>query len=323
MGLWFSKYPSHFLDGTYLRYVGWVLSDSNTQVRLEAVRALSLAYAQNEYIGAGALQHFTERFKPRLVEMAMGDTELSVRVAVIQVLQAINTHGLLEDEQTEKLCLLIFDEEAKVRKAVSGFVKGVWEEGVDERLVGRRATERKDKQRAGIKVLASLLVQWSRALDATTRGEEDDDEDDTSQSEAPTRRAKGKAVAALFGTKEKGRTALAVEALWDQVEPVSDWETLLDILVLDHSAVGEEGSSQGRRRGTGKGAARDANVDEVWRLEEVEESVLLEVFIAALRRTKHEAAGGKKVSWIFWSWWCVWLWFCPINFPRVRPDEIG
>lgn len=295
MGLWFSKYPSHFLDGTYLRYVGWVLSDSNTQVRLEAVRALALAYAQTEYIGAGALQHFTERFKPRLVEMAMGDTELSVRVAVIQVLQAINSHGLLEDDQTDKLCLLIFDEETKVRKAVSGFVKAVWQEGVDDRLVGRRATD-KDKQRAGIKVLAALFVQWGRALDATTRGDDDDEEDDTSQSEAPTRRAKGKAVAALFGSKEKGRTALAVEALWDEVEPVSDWETLLDILVLDHSAPGEEGSSQGRRRNTGKQVTHDASVDEAWRLEEIEESVLLEVFITSLRKTKHEATGGKKVG---------------------------
>lgn len=263
---------------------------------MEAVKALSLAYAQIESVGAATLQHFTERFKPRLVEMATSDTELSVRVAVIHVLHAINTHGFLEDEQTDKLCLLIFDEETKVRKAVSGFVKAVWQEGVEERLVGRKATD-KDKERTEVKVLASLFVQWSKALDATTRAdEEDDDADDTSQSEAPTRRAKGKEVAALFGSKEKGRTALAVEALWDEVDPVSDWETLLDILILDHSAPGEEGPSQGRRRNTGKQPARDGSVESVWRLEEVEESVLLEVFITALRRTKHEVVGSKKVS---------------------------
>ncbi len=66
--------------------------------------------------------------------------------------------------------------------------------------------------------------------------------------------------------------------------------------MLDHSNVGEDGSPRGARRNTGKQPARDAAVDEVWRLEEVEESVLLEVFITALRRTKHEATGGKKVS---------------------------
>ncbi|KAI0795779.1 hypothetical protein C8Q75DRAFT_747433 [Abortiporus biennis] len=295
IGLWFSKYPSHFLDGNYLRYVGWVLSDSNTHVRLEAVKALSLAYEQTEYIGAGALQHFTERFKPRLVEMAMGDTELHVRISVVQVLQAINSHGLLEDEQTEKLCLLVFDEEAKMRKAVGAFVKGVWEEGVDERLVGKKLDE-KDKEKVGVKVLASLLVAWGKALDNAGKDDEnDDEEDDTSQSESPSKRAKGKAVVELIGTKQKGRIALAVEALWDEVDPVSEWETLLDILLLDHTAS-DESSSPHRRGGRAKAkqATKDEVVDEAWRLEEVEEGVLLEVLIAAIRRTKVEAAGGKK-----------------------------
>jgi cohesin complex subunit SA-1/2 len=63
-----------------------------------------------DYIGS--LDHFTERFKPRLTEMATGNTELVVRVAVIQVLETIDGHSLLEDEEREKLC---FDEEPKVR----------------------------------------------------------------------------------------------------------------------------------------------------------------------------------------------------------------
>ncbi|KAG6370285.1 hypothetical protein JVT61DRAFT_12236 [Boletus reticuloceps] len=48
MGSWFTHYPTHFLDGSY---VGWVLSDSSTPVRLEAVRALAIVYAQSEYVG--------------------------------------------------------------------------------------------------------------------------------------------------------------------------------------------------------------------------------------------------------------------------------
>ena len=289
MGLWFAKYPSHFLDGAYLRYVGWVLSDSNTHVRLEAVRALTLAYAQTDYIGIAALQHFTERFTPRLVEMAVGDTELSVRVAVVQVLEAINTHGLLEGEHPEKLCLLVFDEEAKMRKAVSGFVKGVWDEGVEERLVGKRPSD-KDKQKAGVKVLAMLLVQWGRVLDSNS-GDDEDRTDSDAESNGPTQKTKSKAVAALVSSKSTGRTGLAVEALWDEVEPVSDWETLLEVLLLDHSS-GEATTSRGNK---GKKKAADSAVDEAWRLEEVEEGVLLEVLIASLRRTKAEAVGGKKV----------------------------
>lgn len=221
--------------------------------------------------------------------MAVSDTELSVRVAVVSVLEAINTHGLLEGEHPEKLCLLVFDEEAKMRKAVSGFVKGVWEEGVEERLVGKRPSD-KDKQKAGVKVLAMLLVQWGRALDSNS-GDDEDQADSDDEPNGPSRKTKEKAVAALVSSKSTGRTGLAVEALWDEVEPVSDWETLLEVLLLDHSSG--ETSSRGNK---GKKKATDSGVDEAWRLEEVEEGVLLEVLIASLRRTKLEAVGGKKVS---------------------------
>lgn len=304
MGLWFSKYPAHFLDGTYLRYVGWVLSDANTYVRLEAVRSLSLAYAQTEFIGIGALQHFTERFKPRLVEMAVGDTELSVRIAVVQVLQSIDGHGLLEDEQREKLCLLVFDEEHKMRRAVSGFVKGVWEESLEERLVGKK-TDAKDKKRAGVKALAVLLVQWGRALDKGRAPPEEDDDDDTEQDgeqSEDSRRGRRKEVIGVVGPEQKGRTALAVEALWDEISQVTDWEMLLDLLQLDHSRPEENQSSQSRTKKKAKRTNDATAVDEAWRLEEVEEGILLEVLSAALRKAKAVAAAGKKValtiSWI-------------------------
>ncbi|KAI0634280.1 hypothetical protein C8Q77DRAFT_1110838 [Trametes polyzona] len=292
MGLWFKKYPGHFLDGAYLRYVGWVLSDAHTQVRLEAVRALALAYEQTAYIGAAALQHFTERFKPRLVEMAVGDIELSVRVAVIHVLQTIDGHGLLEDEQRQQLCLLVFDEEARVRRAVSGFVKGVWEETVDERLVGRRPSDA-DKRKAGVKALGMLLVNWGRALDKSQGEGDGDSEDGMDLGEGSSKRVRAKEVASLVGTNPKGRTALVVEALWDEVDPVRDWETLLDVLLLDHSAAGEDGGRPSSRS-TGKQAAGNSAVDEAWRLEEVEEAILLELLVASLRKALADAASAKK-----------------------------
>ncbi len=291
MGIWFSKYPAHFLDGTYLRYVGWVLSDANTHVRQEAVKALSLAYDQTEYIGTAALQHFTERFKPRLVEMALGDTELSVRIAVVQVLHAIDGHGLLEDDQREKLCLLVFDEEARMRKAVSAFVKGVWQETVNDRLVGKKP-DAKEKKKVGVKALALLLVHWARALDKGIDDEDVDAEDAGDLSEGSSKRGRGKEVAPLVGLMQKGRTALAVEALWDEVAPVTDWETILETLLADHSVPGDDESSQRRGRKKGKPSSHDNAVDETWRLEEVEEGVLLEVLLASLRKTHADV---KKV----------------------------
>jgi cohesin complex subunit SA-1/2 len=279
-----------------LRYVGWVLSDSTTLVRLEAVKALSGVYSQVDYITS--LNHFTERFKPRLLEMATSDTDLGTRVSVIHVLDAINRHSLLEDDEREKLCLLLFDEEAKVRKAVSGFVRGVWEDAVEERLVGRQANE-KDRERVGVKALAALLVKWGRTLDKAI-GDNDDDNDVVDKEGinpvATSTETRVREVAALLSLGHKGRMALAVEALWDEVEPMGDWEGLLDVLLLDHSAAGEN-IREGPRgpRANGKGNTSDLVVDEVWRLEEIEESLLLEVLVATLRRVEEGAASGKKV----------------------------
>ncbi|EAU84056.2 cohesin subunit [Coprinopsis cinerea okayama7 len=292
IGLWFTKYPGHFLDGAYLRYVGWVLSDANTQVRLEAVRSLSGVYGQNDYIGS--LNHFTERFKPRLLEMATSDTELSVRVAVIQVLGAIDGHSLLEEPERERLCLLIYDEEARVRKAVSKFVHNVWEESVEEILVGKSKPTEVDQTRVGIKALAALLVKWSQALE-NVEGNEEDSEDGVDEVASRTSgRGRRKEIWGLLGnTDQRGRTALAVEALWEDVDCVREWEEILNLLLLDHSTTQTNGNSS---RVNGHVRETDSRVDDMWRLEEVEETVLLEVLVASVRRLKAEAAAAKKVT---------------------------
>ncbi|KAF8314489.1 hypothetical protein DL93DRAFT_2097241 [Clavulina sp. PMI_390] len=321
MGQWLRRHPSHFLEGNYLRYVGWVLSDTNTNVRLEAVKSLQSLYAKPEYLIT--IQHFTERFKPRLIAIATSDTDLAVRVAVIHVLRAIDAASLLDEDQRSELCVLIFDEEARVRKAISGFVKGIWEETTKERLVGRDDADDEDSpasKYAGAKALASLLVSWERALSrrATTGAS-----DDTSQmSELPDdqQTSHQTLAASLSSLSQRGRTALAVEALWDEVDAVRDWESLLEILLLDHSGAGaveknapstsnmrKKGSSSvvatpaKKRRANGRAPATPAKandddedeVDEAWRLEEDEERALVEVLLACLQKTLADE-GSKK-----------------------------
>ncbi|KAH8112371.1 hypothetical protein DFH11DRAFT_1607236 [Phellopilus nigrolimitatus] len=296
MGNWLKKFPAHYLDGQYLRYIGWVLSDANTHVRLEAVKALVSLYAKDDFIVS--LQSFTERFKPRLVEMATGDTELAIRVTVVQVLGAIDAHGLLDEEQRAALCLLVFDADAKVRRAVSSFVQGVWEEAVEQRLVGKRNPSETEKDRAGLKALALLLVQWGRALDrASAESGEDPDGEGSSQGDGPSSSG-NREMSAVLSSQQKGRVALAVEALWEEVPAIGDWEAMVELLLLDHSA-GIEASNGGTpvsaRRKKTKKTTEDMLVDEAWRLEEAEEAILLEVLVTALRKSKAEAAAGKKL----------------------------
>ena len=282
LGNWFQKYPSHFLDATYLRYIGWVFSDENMHVRLEAVRALEDAYEQGEYISS--LQSFTSRFKTRIIQMATSDVDVSVRVSVIQVLRSIDRHGLLEDDQRGKLCLLIFDEDSRIRKGVSGFVKGVWEDDVSERLAERRLSDG-EKRQAEVKSLASLLVKWGKALDKLTIREDGSEDEET-----PSQKMGG--VASVMNPEKKGRTALAVEALWDEIDPINDWEGLLDLLLVDHSASVEETDETPSSPSSPNGRTV---VDVAWRLSEAEEAITLELFTGSIRKAINEANAAKKV----------------------------
>lgn len=289
LGQWFKKYPNYFvLEGAYLRYVGWTLSDQNNPVRLESVRALANIYDNPDHIAS--LQAFTERFKTRFIEMAKRDTDLAVRVSMIQVLSAIDGHELLDDDEREELCLLAYDPELRVRKAVSVFVQGVWNDVVKERLTGRKATEQ-EKSRAGVKALGSLLVRLSKALEKKAEEEEEDTADEMMHDGSGGLLRVGHLMAIANG-ESKSRIAFAVEALWDDVEPVRDWEALLDVLLLDHSA--EEASQGRKRKGKAKPAQSDSAVDEAWRLEEIEEATLLEVLVASLSKAKADGAASTK-----------------------------
>jgi cohesin complex subunit SA-1/2 len=244
--------------------------------------------------------------------MATSDIDVSVRVTVIQVLSTIDSQGLLEEEQRETLCLLVFDTEPRVRKAVSGFVKGVWEEAVEEKLVGRRGGDKElDQQRAGVKCLATLLLKWSRLLEKRVNAEAADTQDDESESKpqeiADLVDAAGNISSA---SAVKGRIGLCVEALWGEVDAVKEWTALLDHLLLDHtsdlSVQAGVASPAKRRAKRGVKAAKakgkdndddedDDRVEEIWRLDEREESLLIEVLLASLKKVRIEGAAKKKV----------------------------
>jgi len=74
-------------------------------------------YESDEYVGN--LRHFTERFLPRFIEMATSDADRGVRVATIALLDDIRERDLLEQEDIEKISIMIFDAESRIRKAVA------------------------------------------------------------------------------------------------------------------------------------------------------------------------------------------------------------
>ena len=193
--------------------------------------------------------------------MSLRDVDHTVRITALSVIQMIDKTGILADEhedQREKVARLIFDHDPRVRKAVGGFVHGLWEEKAEtlktewEGSVGSKkkhgARVAAEEMRAMFewKALASLLVDIAQSLDGSTN-------------EAST--SKQKSVVSTSDLSMTRATA-AVEAIWAEFEALQEWEKLVDYLLLDHST-----------------AQRD-----MWLLSEGEEDFMIQVLIACIKK---------------------------------------
>ena len=293
LGVWSVRYSSYFLEGSNLRYLGWVLSDKATVVRHEAVKSIHGLYSKKDYIVS--LHPFTERFKPRLIEMATRDIDLPTRVAVIQLLRTIDDQGLLEDEQREQLCLLVFGTEVRIRRAVGGFVNSVWTEAVEGKLMGRRDLE-KETPRAQAKALAELLVKWSKMVDEESKQITEETQTQTPTQDEPVKEHTNLVLGdPTLAFARRDRISHAVESLWDDIDIIRDWQSLLQLLLLDHSTEREAAVTPSKKRKAGKAKATDGAAEEAWRLQEHEEAVLLQVLIGALKRAFEDSKMKKKV----------------------------
>lgn len=351
LGSWMKVDPDMWIDGDYLRYIGWVLSDEvrflspsraplrltpfplqSKEARRESVKALFSLYQKDTHIGK--LHHFTDRFKQTVVDMAIGEHDLSVRIQAIHVARQIDGHGLLTDKQRDEVAQLVFEREKRVRNAAAEFWQGLVEEEVETRKGelealsktprGRKKGGGKEKEQeheretmVNFKVLAELLVKYGKELDGGVGVDLEQQEDEESQARRDAVEAEDLALA-LDGdaanddaTKSvpRGRVAFAVEALWDGVEALRDWQSMLDFLLKDHSTVAEgspvaPGSSKKKAaaKGKGKGKAQDddeeeeeneddeeneaatSTLPEKLKLNEEEEALMIEVLVACLTR---------------------------------------
>ncbi|CEP60625.1 cohesin subunit IRR1 LALA0_S01e15258g [Lachancea lanzarotensis] len=114
LAIWLENYPEYFMKVTFLKYFGWLLSDLSPAVRLQVVKViLEIVKFDNKRkkhkVGSTALRQFFERFKQRIVEIALKDVDTQVRIAAIQVLTQINSLGYLEDSEVSKISSMIFN----------------------------------------------------------------------------------------------------------------------------------------------------------------------------------------------------------------------
>ncbi|KAL9112506.1 MAG: hypothetical protein Q9187_007767, partial [Circinaria calcarea] len=232
LGTWISTCPDIFFEGQYLRYLGWVLSDTSSQTRAEVLKQLLKLYKNKDNVGR--LRAFTERFRPRMVEMAARDAESTIRASAIELLDLIRSVGLLEPDDVDTVGKLIFDNEPRVRKAVAGFfaenINDMFEamaeelggEDVLDEALGEEADDDYDNPRKSwlkLKCLAEVL----RSYDSES-GDDNCDVQDTTD------------TGTLVASGVDSRYSMAAQAICEGVPEIKEWEILAGYLLYDHSS---------------------------------------------------------------------------------------
>ena len=241
LGTWISTCPDLFFEGQYLRYLGWVLSDTSAPTRAEVIKQLTKLFKHKESVGR--LRAFTERFRPRIVEMAAQDAESTIRASAVELLDIIRDVGLLEPNDIDTIGRLVFDTEPRVRKAVSKFfaenINDLFEstiedlggeEGLEEILGDEIEDDYDNPRKAWVKL--KCLAEVLQSCDT-----EDGDEYSNGRETINT-------TGILISTDVGSRYSLAAQAIYERIPEVQDWEIVAGYLLYDHSSATEDDAAE-------------------------------------------------------------------------------
>ncbi|KAK8241798.1 hypothetical protein HDK77DRAFT_445748 [Phyllosticta capitalensis] len=281
---WINTFPDLFFDGNHIRYLGWVLSDTSSSTRLEVVKQLQKLFKDPDKLGG--LKTFTERFRPRMVEMATQDADPSVRAATVELLHILLEVGLLEPADIDSIGRLVFDVEPRVRKAVVGFVASnvdvMFDANMDE-LGGQEALEEAlntdnddDFENPRLEWLKlKSLVENLQAYDEI--GEDSATQVDRSANSH-----------FMIAAGVESRIQVAAEALYDTIPELRKWEVIAGYLLYDHSQTSAGAQTNG--------ATEDPETlfKQMTKLSEKDEILLLDILNASVKlRLTHTMEAGK------------------------------
>ena len=265
LGNWIVIYRQMFLEGQYLRYLGWVLSDTVAQTRSEVIKQLKNLFKNPRNIAA--LRAFTDRFRPRIVEIAARDAEPGVRAETIDLLDRLRNAELLEPDDIDTIGRLVFDTEPRVRKAVARFFVS----NIEDLYKANTEDFEKDQfdatlpERNGDYLAPTQSWIKFKCLAQTLTGY---DSEEGGNSDPPERSRDVLSTAEL-----ESRYMLATQSIFPYMKELEEWESLAGYLLFDHSQITAEPDD----------ADVAAAAQAVFKLNEGEETVLLEVLDYAVK----------------------------------------
>ncbi|KAJ3138455.1 Thioredoxin-like 4A [Physocladia obscura] len=106
LGIWITKFPDHYLD--------------SFNVRLETLKSLHTLYTAPAT--TISLRPFTERFKPRILEMSLREAHPACRVVAVELIGRMSAAGLISDNDRAHVMPLLFcADDSRARAATAIF----------------------------------------------------------------------------------------------------------------------------------------------------------------------------------------------------------
>ena len=266
LGQWLLSYRKMFLEGQYLRYLGWIMSDPHSPTRLEVVRVLKSLFKGTNNIPA--LRAFTDRFRSRMVEMGARDADLSVRAESIELLDRLRNAELLEPDDIDTIGRLIFDSEPRVRKAVAKFFVS----NVEDLYIGCIEDWDKSEYKAALPskvagdeyqspiqawIKFKCIAQTLESYEASSQSEHGEDNPGT-----------------LRYDDWDSRYMLATQSIYPHLKELHEWESLAGYILYDHSSIPAE---------TNGSQDMSQAVQGVYKIAAGEEIVLLDVLFFSVK----------------------------------------
>ncbi|RWS24871.1 cohesin subunit SA-1-like protein [Leptotrombidium deliense] len=157
IGTWMKRFPNHFLDDSYLKYVGWTLHDKVGDVRLKCLQSLLPLYETEEI--ASKMELFTNKFKDRIVAMTL-DKEYEVAVQAVKLIISIHKchKEVLTDKDCEHVYELVYATHRAVAQAAGEFLNERLFQVDEEATANLRS--RRGKKRSPYTPLVRDLIQF-------------------------------------------------------------------------------------------------------------------------------------------------------------------
>ncbi|CAI4227044.1 unnamed protein product [Auanema sp. JU1783] len=154
LGNWMLVYPDHFLEDSYLKYIGWTLHDKTPEVRLKCVNALLPLYENP--VMSSKLELFTNKFKNRLVAMVSDkDYETAVRSCTLLTSIYRVFPSVLQLKDCIPIYELVYSNNRSVAVAAGEFLNTkVFQHNVDD-----KKSSGQDKNAALIKDLIQFFIE--------------------------------------------------------------------------------------------------------------------------------------------------------------------